>query len=59
MRLTFISVRRPATGYPPAAASGQELLITMAPLSGTSDNASPVTVAAARDSHPLGVCLDV
>jgi hypothetical protein len=32
IRLTLVSVRRPATGYPPAAASGQELLITMAPL---------------------------
>ena len=27
IRLTLISVRRPATGYPPAAAPGQELLI--------------------------------
>jgi hypothetical protein len=30
IRLTLVSVRRPATGYPPAAASGQELLITVA-----------------------------
>src|SRR5271155_5555148 len=50
IRLTLISVRRPATGYPPAA-SGQELLIAMAPLPGTPDDASPVTVAAARDSY--------
>ena len=34
IRLTLISVRRPATGYPPAAGSDQRLLITMAPLSG-------------------------
>jgi hypothetical protein len=32
IRLTLISVRRPATGYPPAAGPGQELLITTAPL---------------------------
>ena len=35
IRLTLVSVRRPATGYPPAAGSDQELLITMAPLPGT------------------------
>jgi len=34
IRLTLVSVRWPATGYPPAAGPGQELLITTAPLLG-------------------------
>src|ERR1700681_4292787 len=50
VRLTIISVRRPATGYPPAAGSGQELLITMAPLQGTPDR-SGVTGAVAAAEH--------
>src|SRR6202167_3007516 len=37
IRLTLISVRRPATGYPPAAGPGQGLQITMAWLPGTPD----------------------
>src|SRR5271170_4013417 len=55
IRLTLVSVRRPATGYPPAAGSGQELLITMAPLSGTPDRsgvtgARKLTAASGRSS---------
>src|ERR1700678_2056025 len=52
IRLTLVSVRRPATGYPPAAASGQEFLVTMAPLSA---DAAWFTRAAVQVRCPRGV----
>ncbi len=55
IRLTLVSVRRPATGYPPAAWPGQELLITMAPLPGTPDRSgvTGAVVAAVHDDRGL------
>jgi hypothetical protein len=51
IRLTLISVRRAATGYPPAAGPGQELPITTAPLPVTPDR-SGVTGARELTAAP-------